>query len=213
VDYYVAANRDSDARSVLASMNAADDVSGDLSVRLAAVDSRSGKPAEAVRRLDSVLARAPNNAAALLLKAQILFAQGNPDPRFARTAVIADPRSIEARLVLGQTLLATGELGNAVEHYEEARRLDPGARAPLLALARLALALGRAPEALKHAREALRLDPNDRDAVLVLVKALILNRDYETADVTLKPLLSGAPDAPDVLVQAGVIQAARRTAH
>src|SRR5262249_11129049 len=103
VDYYLAANREADARSVLSSMNVDDDASGDVSVRLATDDFRSGHPGDAVRRLDTLLERAPNHAPARLLKAQVLVAMGNPDPRFIRAAVSADPKSVDARVMLSES--------------------------------------------------------------------------------------------------------------
>ena len=212
VDYYLAAKRDSDARSVLGSMTVTDDTSGELAVRLAADDVRSGKPAEAVRRLDTLLARSPHNVPALLLKAQVLLAMGNPDLRYARAAVAEAPGSSEARSTLGQALTASGDLEDAVEQYVEALRLNPSAKQPTLALARLSLTLERGPEALQYARDAVRLDPDDRGATLALVKALILTQDYSMADLALKPLQSRSLDVPEVLVQMGTIEAARGSA-
>jgi protein O-GlcNAc transferase len=209
VDYYVEKNRHAEARAILDSMSEADDASGDVSVRLAVDDARLGKSVEAVRRLDRLLARAPANPRARLIKAQVLLAKGNLDRRFAKAAVTADPESIDARMLLGQVLSAAGDMDGAVGEYLEAARRNPDAVPPRLALARLLLALERGPEALQYAKDAVRLAPDDQAAVLALVKAFILRADYAAAELALKPLLSRSSDVADVVVQAGTIQAAR----
>jgi tetratricopeptide (TPR) repeat protein len=208
-DYYSRTDRDDDARTILQSMPIADDASGELSLRLAGIEVRAGKPREAVRQLDALMAREPENLRALLLKARVLCSMGNPDPRYARAAVDRNPNSSEARAALGDVLLVNRNLDQAFDEYSEALRLDPESIDLPLKLARLALVIEQHQAAERYAREAVRKNPDSRDAAVVLVKALVAIRNYDDADRALQPLLIRFPTAPDVLAQAGAMSVAR----
>jgi len=204
VKYHLANHRDAEARRVLESM-AGDDDAGEVSVPLASIDARAGKPADAVRRIDALLTRLPNKPSALLLKAQILLAMGNPDLRYARAAVAADPKSSDANALLAGALISAGDSEGALALYQEAARLNPDALPARLALARLLIDQGRGSEALIHAKDAVRLVPGDRDAGLTLVRALVLKDDYLAAEQALGPLLERFADDPVVAIQAGLV--------
>jgi Tfp pilus assembly protein PilF len=78
-----------------------------------------------------------------------------------------------AHVNLGMALLKSEQLGEAVEHYQEAVRLEPD-----LAIAQNSLAVGlerqgKMAEALEHYAEALRLDPGYATAHNNLGTALI----------------------------------------
>jgi len=208
-DHYTQAGRNEDARTILQLMSAADDASGELSLRLAALDVRERKPGDAVRRLDALISRDQQNVDALLLKARVLFSMGNPDPRYARAAVDRKPKSNEARAMLGDVLLENGHLDDAFDEYAEALRLDPESVDLPSKAARLALALERYEAAEQYAQDAVRKNPNSRDAAVTLVKALVATGNYDAADRELQPLLTRYPTGPDVLAQAGAVHAAR----
>jgi tetratricopeptide (TPR) repeat protein len=209
VDYYLAANREAEARSVLSSMNADDDVSGDVSVRLATDDFRSGHPGDAVRRLDALLMRAPNHAPALRLKARVLFAMGNPDLRFIRAALSADPTSVDARVMLSASLRAAGDSEGALAELTEALQFHPDSDDLPLRLAEISLDLGRDQDALQFGRDAERRHPDDPQAALVLVRALMRTHNYSEAGIKLKELLAHGSPSPDVWVQLGALQSAQ----
>jgi tetratricopeptide (TPR) repeat protein len=213
-DYYVTKSRDADALAMLESMPPAQDAGGAVSLRVAAIDLRQNRHARALTRLDRLLSREPSNTRALLLKVQALLAAGNPKTALvpARAAVVADAGSAEARVLLGRVLFAGGDPERAWNELGEALRLDPGARGAATELARVGLALGRDPEAVTYARQALKQNADDFEAAVCLVSALIRMRDYAAADDALKPLQSRHPTSPDVLVQAGALNAARGNA-
>jgi tetratricopeptide (TPR) repeat protein len=90
-----------------------------------------------------------------------------------RLIVQAVPRSADARNSLGGALLLRGEVDEAMEHLQEAVRLNP---AHAEAHSNLGVALarrGRAAEAIEHYREALRLDSRQTQAYSNLGNALL----------------------------------------
>jgi tetratricopeptide (TPR) repeat protein len=208
IDHYLESGRDAEARQLLGTMGD-DDGAGEVSVRTAAIDARAGKPADAVRRIDDVLARIPGQASALLVKAQVLFSMGNPDLRYARAAVSADPQSGEAHALVGAALFASGEYEGALAAYRDAARLDPTSFPAILGLAEVQLELGLVREATSQAQEAVRLGPASKDAALLLVRALAGQQDYAGAERALLALRARFPDDPDVETLAGRLQAAR----
>ena len=210
-DYYVETARDADALALLDSMQLSEDGGGAVSLRAAAIELRHKRHALALRRLDPLLSREPNNTSALLLKAQTLDAAGDPKSALvvAQAAVAADAGSAEARVLLGRVLFAGGDPERAWNELAEALRLDPGARQAATELARVGLALGRDQEAVTYARQALKQNADDVEAAVCLVSALIRMRNYAAADEALRPLQSRHPTSPDVLVQAGAVNAAR----
>ena len=208
-DYYMQSNRMADAQAVLRLMTEDDDAAGQVSIVLAPIEFQTGLPGTAVRRVDALLRRQPHHARAALLRAQFLFAMGNPDPRFARAAVAEDPTSADAKLSLGQALVASGDPESAFDEYREAVRQNPSATRAWVELVRLSLALERDDEAGQFARKAVVQLPDDREARVLLVKVLIRARDYSTAERELQVLLSSDPSSPEVLTQLGVLHAAR----
>jgi cellulose synthase operon protein C len=208
-DYYVDAHRDADALSLLATMSA-DDGNGDVTLRLAAVEHRTGKRSDATRRIDALLKRNPANMRAVLLKAQFLSAahQWGEALRFARIAV-AQSGSSEARATLGRALFGSGDSEGAFKELVEAFRLNPESTELPIELTRLSLALGRNQQGLQYARDAVRKNPGHREAAVSLVKTLLALADYSAAENALEPLLARDSASPDVQTQRGVLEMAR----
>lgn len=207
-DIYMSLQRTDEARELLTPMLAADE-DGAATVRLARLEGAGGNIAAAVRRLNALLARRPTSRNGSLLKARLLFTAGNPDPRFARTAVDLDAGSSEPRLLLGDILAANDDGQGALEQYREAARRAPLDTRPLLALSRASLDVGRAQQALSHARDALRLAPGSKDAALAVVTALIAQPDLNAASSTLAPVAARLPNDPDVALIEGRLALAR----
>lgn len=113
-----------------------------------------------------------------------------------RLVVQAVPRSVEARNNLGGALLVRGEIDEAIEHLQEALRIDPGhaeAHSNLgVALARR----GRFAEAIDHYREALRLDPRQTQAYSNLGNVLLQQGQVQQAIARFKEGLSIDPADP-----------------
>lgn len=198
-----------EAGAMLESMLETEDQEGDVSLRLATLEARMGRAPDAARRLTRLLNRKPGLAPAQIMRARLLYEQGNPDQRFVREALMVDPQSSEGHLLLGRLLADAGQTDEALEEYRTAARRAPGDVRPLLALARTSLDEGRVPQALLHARAAIRLAPGDKDAVLTLVTALIAEPGLDEAARTLSALSAKLPSDPDVAVIEGRLALAR----
>ena len=97
-DYYATTGRTAEAASVLGPLSSDPATSADAEGRLAALDYAQGRVAEAHARLDAVLARTPNYAPGLVMKAQWLTRENKLDEalKAAQAAVAADPQSATA---------------------------------------------------------------------------------------------------------------------
>src|SRR5690606_34973337 len=84
-------------------------------VRLAGLAYASGAHQEGHRRLDALLAREPNDADALLMKARWLLSEGRREQALdrARAAVAASPRRAEAHYVRGLAESGTHRIADA----------------------------------------------------------------------------------------------------
>lgn len=210
-DHYLSIDRPEAARAALEPLLKGDD-DGDVSLRLAMVDERSGHTADAVRRLNHLVARKPAHAAGLLMRARLLYALGNPDERFARQAATFDDGSGEPHMLLGRVLSERGQIDAALDEYRQAAYRAPLDARPLLALSRTLLDVGSTPRALSYARDAVRLAPGDKDATLALVTALIAQQKLDDASSALAPVAARLPNDPHVALIEGRLALARGNA-
>jgi tetratricopeptide (TPR) repeat protein len=125
--------------------------------------------AEAVRLCDQVLARDPEDAAALNLKGYCLASAGRPAEAlpFFQSARRQLPVYAPIRYNLGQALAATGDLRGALSEYEEALRLDGGHIAAHGARGVLRAELGDLAGALGDFDELVRREPENARAYLL----------------------------------------------
>jgi len=85
--------------------------------------------------------------------------------RSLSTAQLLHPRSAAVQALLGEPLLAQGNLARAAEHFTKALRLEQGRVDALHGLARVALQRGNVAGAEQHLITAVERNPNDWTAV------------------------------------------------
>ena len=92
-DYYASVGRTKDASSLLSELSKDPASFAEAEMRLAALEYVQGRVPDAHKRLDAVLARAPNYAPGLVMKAQWLSRENKLDEALgrAKAAVAADP--------------------------------------------------------------------------------------------------------------------------
>jgi tetratricopeptide (TPR) repeat protein len=212
VEFYIAADRDTDALAVLDGFSD-DEPPGSVSLPRAAIECRQGQRDAALRRIDRVLERSPRHGTALQLRAECLLGMARLAEALesARAAVAAAPASAGTHFALAQALSASGALDNAFAELTEAVRLDPMHRPASRSLARHALEIGRPETAVVLLRELVRADATDKDSALMLVKALILLHETAAAAAALEPLVTRFPGSAEVLVRQGDLHVARGT--
>lgn len=143
-----------------------DNAAAELLTQLAIAHQASKAPEAADAAIESALKRAPGHAPAVMLKARLLAARGDPAAALAlvETLLTAKPGEALAWSLKGDLLL----------------QAKPGEPAPVLAAY----------------REALRLQPKLMPAHAALLSLLLEQRDFEAADQHLAELKKLLPSHP-----------------
>ncbi len=206
-EYYVVVGRDAEAKALLQPMLDDARVSAVASARLAALEYKDGRPEEAYRRLDAVLAKDQANLQALLVKSTLLLADNRLNDAFDSAALAAErhPDSTAAMFTLGRVQAARREPEAAIAAYQEALRLNPRATEAKMALAQLHLAQGRPDASVGFAADALANEPLNANAQLLLVRGLLTSGDLDRAGQELAQLAKRFPDSPAVHTQLGML--------
>ena len=111
-------------------------------------------------------------------------------------AASLDPDSVQAHLILAESLRDSGREQEAIQEYQAAVRLQPDAPAPYFGLA-LALWQANQPEqAEQSAAKALALSPNDPDAAALLAELLLRRGENAEALRLARLALDRGPNSP-----------------
>jgi len=210
-DYYVAVGRPEDAKKLLTGLAENRVTFARAEGMLASIDYRSGRTKDAHARLDKLLARAPKEPSALLLRAQWLTSEHKVDEAVdaAKAAVTADPQSAMAQYALGVAYSLRGNIQDAIAAYNDALRLNPRFESARIQLSRVNLIKGDNLGALRYAQEATQASPRSVDARIALVRSQLALNDLESAQKEVAELLRLFPNVPDVHVVSGTLQALR----
>ncbi len=138
-------------------------VNADAKAAFAYAIGLQGKRADAMSRLNEIIAFDPNNPRALIARARFLAKDGKASEAVtdARTVVTGDPQNATARLTLADVLTARGDLDLAVVALREGARAIPGDTRLNARLARTLIANGRRDAANDALRDMTRAVPNN----------------------------------------------------
>lgn len=152
------------------------------------------KPKPAVLRVATDGAPIQVNAA--LSEAKRRIADGDLDEAEAilHGVVAEDPRSAQARTLLGTIAFHRGDTTAATAEFREALQLDSAATEPRLMLVKSALRMGRPEEACSIAVDLVRRCPDDTRVLLAAAKAMMRAKRYGEAVVTWQRLAVLRPD-------------------
>lgn len=206
-DCYSRAGNDAAARALLEKLLRDPAAASSASVRLAALEYKSGDHAGAYRRIDEVLAHDRSNLQALLLKTTLLTTDGNLDAALAAAVSTTQwhDDSAEAFYALGHVQALRREPDAAVAAFDKVLRLNPRATAAKIALANLHLAQGRPDVSLPFAQEAVANDPSNPNAQLTLVRDLLAQGHADRAAPQLADLLRRFPNSGPVHTEQGML--------
>ena len=169
--------------------------------QLARLDLAEKKPDSARARMDAVLAKDPNNLAALIGLAELRRRAGAPPQEVAgllRKAVSAHPTNPAPRVALIQHYLNTKDFKNAMAASQEAMAAMPS-RAEILAAAGAAHeAAGETTQAVTIYRKLGALDTKAPGPLLNIASAQFAGNQKDEAIETLRKAIQLKPD----LVQA-----------
>lgn len=153
----------------------------------------TGKIDAANNEINKILAGDPEHKSAGLVKSRILIAEEQPQKAqdILTKLIIKNPQWSEALYFKAITHLNLGELSQARETAETAKKYDQKDTRPHVLLANILLLQGDAAAAEKEAADALAINKNNYDAALTLGKALLRQdklqaalRNFEQMDVT-----------------------------
>jgi tetratricopeptide (TPR) repeat protein len=124
---------------------------------------RLGQSAPALRLLDVLLRREPNEPVFLRRQGQLLLEAGRRDEalRVLQQAVRGAERDPQAYFEVAEALRAQGAYADAIGYYQQGLQLEPKHRHGRLALAETLLLAGRYPDVLTIVDPLLKEDPND----------------------------------------------------
>jgi putative PEP-CTERM system TPR-repeat lipoprotein len=212
VEYYLTVRRNEDAIKLLTELAADQATFVEAEAMLASLDYDGGRRQEAHARLDKLLARAPKDARALVIKARWLMNEKKLDEALdrAKAAVAADPQSAAAYFALGTAHDLRREVPDAVTAYNEVLRLNPRAVAAQVELSRLNLASGNRDAALHYAEEAKQTQPGNVSARLVLARSLLEQGELGRAETEIAELQRGLPNSAAVHTLIGNLQLRRK---
>jgi len=162
-----------------------------------------GKRDEAQGAIDEALARQPQNAMALSMKARLLLADHRPAEALvaARAAVNADYRLAEASLALGRVHLELRDAEGARLAFADALKADPNLLPAQLELIDLHRRRRELDTALRFAEDAVRQHPQSLPARLIRLKILVmLSTQMGRAEAEARALVAKYPTSPDVHV-------------
>ena len=210
-DYYVAANRPTDAKAVLEPMTTDQATASDAQTRLAQIEYRTDATA-AHARIDGVLVKSQQHLPSLLLKARWLLGEGKLEPalKHAQAATKAAPDNPAAHYLAGSIYTQLHDINAAVSSFNEVLRLNPRVAAAQLQLSRLELARGAASEAVQLAESAVKNLPDSAEARLTLAGTLVAKRDFSRADTLVSALLKEYPNAATVHALQGMLLLAKK---
>jgi tetratricopeptide (TPR) repeat protein len=212
-DYYLAARRYGDARRTLEAVSQSDEQGYRTArLKLAGLDFQTGDRQRAYALVDEVLAKAPQDTDALLLKAQLLVSEGKLNEALAavRQAIANDPRSAQAQYALGRLLVAQRDYQDAMSAFSEALKLNPDLGEVDMQLAKLHFDAGRIDLAEQFARSAATKIPGYTEAQILLAHIDLTKGRLESAERNLTALLKANPGLPVVQTEFGRLQLAKK---
>jgi tetratricopeptide (TPR) repeat protein len=164
-------------------------------------DTMLGKPDEALKVFDSVLAINPNNAQAILGKSGILLSQKhvNQARQLMEKLLTDHPNNIPANLMLAGIDIQTNNIQDEASRLETVNHERPHWVKPALALSIADLSLGRFSQAKSLLTEITQSNPKILIAKYYLARADMGLNNYQDAIDTLKPLLLKSKESSAIL--------------
>jgi tetratricopeptide (TPR) repeat protein len=147
---------------------------------LANYDFRQGNLEAVEKKLNHVLASAPENEAALILKSRMNIMNGKIDNAVTDLRIVLrnNLESDDAMVLLGQAYLKNGSIELAEDNFRQALSVNPGNRAAALFVADNFMRSDNIERAETVLLAALKDNPKDSALLQVLVKVKIQKKDW-----------------------------------
>lgn len=154
---------------------------------------------QATQLAEEVLQKDPNHIEGHILRATILFTNGDKEKALAELnrAVEINPRRIESLISLALYYRQTGDAAKAEELYQRAIGVDDNSALAHLEYARLFVQQNRMDRAEEQFRRATEVDPQNRDARRTLVSFYIQQKQLDRAEQAARALGDLDRDKPE----------------
>ena len=165
--------------------------------QLARLDFAEGKPDEAKKRFEALLAKDPKNSKALLMMAALRAKTGGAGEEIATLigkAVAANPSDPEPRLALIAQHLTAGEPKKSVAAAQEAVTALPDNPDILNALGRAQQIAGDTNSAIATYNRIAQLLPDSATPFMRIAELQMLTKDHKGARESLRKALAVKPD-------------------
>ncbi len=193
--------RTGDALSWAEKYSAQDSTAG--AVLAAYVLRESGKPADAIAKLESVRQASPDNAA-VLIELAVAYKDANDLAKAEETvrAFLAQAKQSAAaaagHLLLADVSFALGKADTMIAEYEKLAQEQPDDAALQLGLTQALLRSGKVDDAEKYARKLHERQPDSGWANYVLGTSLLAKKQYAEAVPFLEKADAALPQQPQV---------------
>jgi len=180
--------------------DAAKDDSDNLEVQLALVVAlvKNNQLDDALRRVDELLERMPENAILLSVKGRVALLMGNEEDAATlfQRALDINPADFRSASSLAALALKGGDLGKARSYYESVLNADPGQLRAGLALARIAERQGKSDEAQQILSQLIEDNPEALQPRIGLAQFYRVQGRGADAVKLLRPMTEKYKDAP-----------------
>lgn len=186
-----------------------------LKVRIASVRVVQNRRDEALKLLDGILAKSPNDHDASMLKANLLL-EGGKKEDLEKVIALYDsilknkPNDAAAKLNLGRAHLVKGDLASSRKYLQDAAQESPAADMPKMLLATVNILDKKASEAVSSLDEVIGRSPKDARARFLKFAALMEMKRYDDARPVLDDLVKDFPRSRDLRVQQGLLAVASK---
>jgi len=145
---------------------------------------------------NDILDDAPDNVDALLYRASYATRDDDLDAAIGdlRSALNREPDSSRVLLPIARVYTLAGEALLAEDAYRTLLEVEPANKAAINELAVLVGNRGDIAEAEALLRDSLKIRPDDPQAARNLVNALLVQRDFETAEIEARQLADSGDD-------------------
>ena len=168
---------------------------GDVRVKLAEAYLKNGELAKALEEYVRAADVVPDAAVQLKAGSLLLMARRFDDAKGrAEKAIAAEPKNVDAQILLANALAGLKDLDAAVAELEQAIQLNPDRSATYSSLGAMELGRGRRDPAERAFKRAVELAPRSAQARLALTSFYWATAQWTDAERELTEALAAEPD-------------------
>ncbi len=190
-------NRFDDARKAFTEALALDSTDATANLGMARIAASQNDFTQAMSRVDAVLGASPSNLEALMLKGNLLEAQGQSEPaeKAYRDALQVAPHQVAPRLSLISLLITNQLFDKAATEVDALQKIAPRDPRSFYAKALLFVGQRKFPAAKEAILQVLKVAPNHVPSLMLAGMAAMETGAYGEAESYLRKAAYEAPDA------------------